>query len=278
MLYTRGDLPGAVILYKKVLSIDPQHAGAHYALGLVLARQGDMSGAKAEFDHAARLDMANPLPRLAVARWHASRNDFNSALDAVDQALKRQPGLLDAQMLRAEVLESLGKPDQALADYKKVIQQTPNAWPAHLRLGMLAQRTGQHELALTSYKKVIELEPKQAIAYNNLAMLSIERKLDLAQAQAWADTAVALQPSTPDYLDTLASVQQARGQLPAAVATLHKALGLAPERADILFHLAQLQAQLGEKAMAIEALRKALGKGTFAQTAEAKKLLAQLER
>ena len=53
---------------------------------------------------------------------------------------------------------------------------------------------------------------------------------------------------------------------------------MAPERADMLFHLAQLQAQLGEKAMAIEALRKALGKGTFAQTAEAKKLLAQLER
>jgi Flp pilus assembly protein TadD len=134
-------------------------------------------------------------------------------------------------------------------------------------------------VAIASYRKAIEIDPKQPIAYNNLAAMSVERRQDLASAERWARKAVELGPGVADFHDTLGWVLHARGNDKGALSALQKATELAPNNPEILYHLAAIRVAAGDKAKAREALEKAFdASGAFPSSAEAKKLLADLER
>jgi Flp pilus assembly protein TadD len=50
------DVPGAIALYRKILTINPKASTTHVRLGILLDRTGDKSGAQAEFSSAVALD------------------------------------------------------------------------------------------------------------------------------------------------------------------------------------------------------------------------------
>jgi Flp pilus assembly protein TadD len=49
------NLPGAIEAYREALALEPQHAEAHYGLGLALLQSGDAEGAAAEIESALSL-------------------------------------------------------------------------------------------------------------------------------------------------------------------------------------------------------------------------------
>jgi len=240
---------------------------------------GGSSSQSAALEQAARLDPANPLPHLALARLHASRKALDLALQAADKALALQPGLVDGMLLRGDLLDDQGQAAQAIASYRQAAQAVPTLAAPHLRIGMIAQRTGQVDLAVASYRKAIELDPRQAVAYNNLATLALERKQDLGAAEGWARKAVEIGPDVADFHDTLGWVLRARGQGTQALSALRQAARLAPKNPEILYHLAVVYAEAGDKGNAKAALTRALRTpGSFPSSAAAKKLLASVER
>jgi tetratricopeptide (TPR) repeat protein len=57
-----GDLDGAIIKYRKALSVKPDHVGAHNGLGLVLMEKGDLNRAIGEYREAIRIDPKESAP------------------------------------------------------------------------------------------------------------------------------------------------------------------------------------------------------------------------
>lgn len=57
-----GDLDGAIIKFSKVLSMKPDHVGAHNGLGMVLMEKGDLDGAIGTYREAIRIDPKAPEP------------------------------------------------------------------------------------------------------------------------------------------------------------------------------------------------------------------------
>ncbi len=272
-------LPDAIKFYQEAVALNPQHAGAHYALGIALARQGDNAKAQAELEHAARLEANNPLPKLALARVHASLKDPDKALVELNNALAIQPSLVDALLLKGDLLDAKGQTTEATMAYQMAAKAAPKFALPHLKIAMMSDRNGQTDLAIASYKKVIELDPKQAVAYNNLAALALERKQNLAQAEVWAKKAVELGPNVADYYDTLGWLQHARNNSRGALAALQKATQLEPRDPAIQYHLGVLYAETGDKIKAIEALKRALNASNhFPSYAEAEKLMKTLQQ
>lgn len=267
----------ALLLYERCIAIDPQHAGAHYALGVTYAQVGQADKSRAALEQSARLDPKNPLPHFALARWHGGRKEYPQALAAADEALRRGPTNLDAMLLRGDLLDASGQATEAVAAYEKAAKSVPQSAAPQLRIAMLHHRTGQEAKALPAYLKAVDLEPKNALLLNNIADLYSRRKDGLNEAEQWATKAVAAAPKAADVHDTLGWIQRAKGNLGAARASLEKAAQLDPRNGETLYHLAQVYADQGERAKAKQTVQAALKAPVAAASAEpARKLLAEL--
>ncbi len=267
----------AVPLYEAALALQPQHAGAHYALGLAYGQHGQADKSKASLDKAWTMDPNNPLPGIALARWHASRKELPQAQAALDEALKRDPKNLDALLFRGDLMDAAKDVNGALGAYDQAAKVHPQSPAPLLRQAMLLHRTGQEAKALPVYIKAADLDPKNPLVLNNIADIYSQRKDGLADAERWANKALAVAPKSAEVHDTLGWIQRAKGNLPAARASLERANQLDPTNGETLYRLAQVQADLGDKAKARQALQAALkAKSPIGSAEAARKLQTEL--
>ena len=98
------------------------------------------------------------------------------------------------------------------------------------------------------YRNVIQLEPNNAIAYNNLAWVTGQLKKD--GAIQLAEKAVALVPTQPAYMDTLAMLLSDKNDYAKALEWQSKALALQPQNPIYKLNLAKIHIQGGKKDLA----------------------------
>ena len=113
LAYTREEgwrLDDAMRDYRRALTIKPNYADVHAALGSLLFHVGILEEAQHELETTLALDPANRFvpPRIGRVLWYRQR--YDSALD-LD---RRQPGSLFPYE-RAMVLGYLGRPDEGIA-------------------------------------------------------------------------------------------------------------------------------------------------------------------
>lgn len=103
----------------------------------------------------------------------------------------------------------------------------------HMAHAMLAMRSSRWEIAAGEFAYVVERDSTNAVAHNNRAWCILQTGRWLHLAEANAQSAVELDPTNTDYLDTLAEVLQAVGKIEDAsfVRARHDSLtALSPER------------------------------------------------
>src|SRR5262249_9601084 len=113
----------AIPYHRKAIELDPNYAQAHYNLGMALERQNKQCEAIA-------------CSRRAV--------ELNPNIDPL------------AFSMVVESLLKEGKPDEVLAFCKKATVVDPTSTDAHLTLGNTQFKLGRLDEAIASYKKVIE--------------------------------------------------------------------------------------------------------------------------
>jgi tetratricopeptide (TPR) repeat protein len=244
--------------YRQAIALQPDHAGAHYGLGLVLERLGEPAEAARELAAAARLEPGNPLPPVATARLHLRQRDLGAALEAADRALGIAPEFADALELRGDILVASGEFQAASAAYDLMIASRPGHAPAYLKAAMARQQAGDTQRATRDYLAALEINSELAVAYNNLAWMAVETNGDLEQAEAWARRAVALAPQQPSFLDTLGWTYRARGRLAEAASTLSAAAQLTGSGPGTHYRLGTVRLEQGDKEGAEAAFRRAL--------------------
>jgi tetratricopeptide (TPR) repeat protein len=68
--------------------------------------------------------------------------------------------------------------EEAMVEYKKVIEEEPSFAPAHLGMGKCLYALGRFEEAIKEYKKAMDLDPKNGGILAEVALVYIERGLD----------------------------------------------------------------------------------------------------
>ena len=116
-----------------VLRLNPDYANAHYNLGVVLQRKGDLEGAERSFRAALRIN-----PKDVSAH-------FNLGI----------------------VLEKKGDLEGAERSYRAAVRLNPDAADAHYNLGGVLAKKGDLEGAVRSYLAALRLNPDHANAHAN---------------------------------------------------------------------------------------------------------------
>jgi tetratricopeptide (TPR) repeat protein len=108
-----GDKDNALSDLSQAIVLDPENAEAHDDLGVVLAQKGQYAEAIEHFNMTVTLDPSyqKGYHNLAMALY-ITENDA-AALMSVDNSLKLAPGYRGSMMLKAKILQALGRNDEA---------------------------------------------------------------------------------------------------------------------------------------------------------------------
>ena len=250
--------PAAAAEYRKALAINADFTPARVGLGMALLAGGDSKGAISEFQRAARDAPDDPTAWHLIGRVYAAEERYAEAAEALSESLRAQPDFLPALMDRADVYAQMDEDRKAAADYERIATRRPDDAVTRVKLGMIHQRLGESAKAEADYRSALSIDPDLALAANNLAMITLRSGGNLDEALGLARKAVAINPSVPQFHDTLGAVYRARGAPVAAIDALEKATSLPPPQAEIWYHLGQLYDEGGRVAPAVQAYRRAL--------------------
>jgi tetratricopeptide (TPR) repeat protein len=269
----------AIKEYRTAISIAPDHAGAHYALGLALASQNTLAEAETELLRASKIAPKNPLPLHTLGRIYAEQQKFDQAHAMFAEAAKVAPRFAAPHVERGNLFAAKGQDDLALKEYTQAQEIDPKRSIGYTNIGMVHQRHQRWAEAEKAYLSAIKIEPNNSVAYNNLAWMAAERKANLAQALTWAQKAVSLAPGMPEYQGTLAWVYRAQGEMDKAEQTLRIAAAITPQRAAVVYTLGRVYLERGKTAAGIAEFKKALALDPgFPGADDARKKLKELEK
>ena len=269
----------AIKEYQTAVSLEPEHAGARYALGLAQLTKGEVARGEGELLKASKLAAGNPLPHQALGRLYQWQKQYDKALAAFDTALKLFPGFPAAHYERGQIFAAKGDDARAIQAYAEGQTHDPKRSIGHTSIGMVHQRNRRWAEARNAYLEAVKIEAQNAVALNNLAWMTTETKTDLSQGLAWAQKAVSIGPQVPEFQVTLAWVYRTQGNLAKAEETLRAAAGLKPQRASALYYLGRLYLERGKTSEGLTELKKALALDpNFDGSEDARKTLKQLGR
>lgn len=122
----------------------PNHAAALEAEADAAAGRGETAAARALLGRATEADPSRGEAWLKLAAMCRAEGDFDAALDAVSGALRVDPLGFVPLLLKANLLDKLGRNTEAGETYGYALAQAPAELPPHLQ-AMAAQARARHE-------------------------------------------------------------------------------------------------------------------------------------
>lgn len=121
-LYESGHTEDAVRQWQHALAVWPRNGPAHWALGQVAARQGDLAAADAHFRQTVAMQPDHAEAYVALAKLRLAEHRGREAIALLREALRLDPNNPDYGIALAESLLRLGKTDQALRQYRRLFK------------------------------------------------------------------------------------------------------------------------------------------------------------
>jgi tetratricopeptide (TPR) repeat protein len=202
---------GAESLWSATLAANPQAWGAHYNLGLVLAKKN-------------QTDLAE--------------NHFRQALDI-------DPSFAEAHYNLGILLLSQGRIPEAISHLEKSANLKKDFSDAHYGLAVAYSRLNLTELAVKQLHETVRLRPDYAEAYYQLGV-GLESQEKSEEAADSLTHAVALRPDYPEAQFLLGQILARQGRTGAAVEHYVSALRSKADFADAHTRLAACLAEQGK--------------------------------
>ena len=156
VMETTGRFAESEKLFRESLTLDPRLATAHVRLAALALRRGDVNAVNAELDAALRLD----------------------------------PGVPDASLIRGQVLESQNRIDEAAQAFRDELSSSPKSIPAAISLSRLEGRRGRKAEQERVLRNAIQANPQSPGPYLVLAMSFLQRGERFAEGVELAELAL----------------------------------------------------------------------------------------
>ena len=216
-------------LYEKALAADAQNFDAVSGVVTAAIQLNQPQKAHAQTDeliaaYDGKNDYLAALHYLKSTIFSAEKNTV-AAEQALLRSIASDENYLQSYSAYATLLVSQDRTDEAIAQYKKVVEKRPTA-QIFTMLGILEDGRGETAEAEKDYRKALEITPETAIAANNLAWLIAENQGNLDEALQLATAAVSKNQTVAGFYDTLGLVYLRKGLYSPAVEQLKKAVAL----------------------------------------------------
>jgi tetratricopeptide (TPR) repeat protein len=246
----RGDWPGALATYDRLVELDPNKSGSYYVRATAKKQHGDFEGAMTDFTRAAEL-RSSGINLVEIGNMRKANGDSTGAMAEYDKAI----AMLDSQIAgvqkpsdrldllyyhRGYAKELKGDVDGAVADYSQAIATKPSYEAcAYSRRGDIKKARGDLAGAIADYQYAVKYaqlnEDKEKL---NKAKAEVEREQapladsksvyadDRATANLNRSAQTADDAESPTALVTRAKLRIRNGEFDGAIEDCDRALRL----------------------------------------------------
>jgi spermidine synthase len=191
---------------REIASREPANVAVRIELSRVLAVTGDIEGALEHASEALRLAPADPRAAEQLASVLADSGDGERLAPLADAMVARFPERLEARYYRATALFLRGKPGDAAAAARQVVEAQPDHARAQSLLGAACAAIGQRDCALAAFSAAIRENPRDPSGYVNAGLLALQSGNASAAADYFA-SALTIDPSSKPARDGLAQAR-----------------------------------------------------------------------
>jgi adenylate cyclase len=167
-------------LAEEAIALDPEFAGAYYALAgahMMDVWFGSNKSPKESLDKAVELaqkaislDPNDPRHYALLGNVYVMKRNYDKAIAEGEKAVALDPGGADVHAWLGMSLNYADKPKEAIPLFEKAIRLNPNGptWYFH-NFGHSYRMMGQYQEAITQYKKALRVAPNNIWAHLSLA-------------------------------------------------------------------------------------------------------------
>lgn len=233
------------------LYLDPTFDHAQRLAGSILNVYGDNDSAIAMLQ---RIPTSSPFytqAQIEVAAGLVARDRSDEALRRLRTAA-RDPEALEAKFSYGNLLANLDRQREAVAAYGDLISRLPenppeDAWRFFVARGASLMALDRWPDAERDLKRAVEIAPGEATALNYLGYSWVERGENIEEAFKLIEQAVAIEPNSGAFIDSLGWAHYQRGEYEEAVGHLEQAAMLEPADPTVTDHLGDVYWRLGRK-------------------------------
>jgi tetratricopeptide (TPR) repeat protein len=157
--------------YREAIRINPEHAKAHYNLGLLLANLKRNNEAEKEYREAIRINPEHTEAHNNLGVLLANLKRYNKAEKEFREAIRINPEHAEVHNNLGVLLDDLKRYDEAEKEYREAIQINPEHAEAHNNLGVLLANLKRHNESEKKLREAIQINSEYAEAHCNLGNL-----------------------------------------------------------------------------------------------------------
>ena len=196
----------AIQVYQTNIDLDPTFYDSRIHLGYLLYRLKRYDEAVPHLLHAVELNPGNAEPYLLLGLAYTQTKKYRLALDTFEQGLERHPKNIDLRF----------------------------------NLGAAYDKVGRFPDVIREMEAVLELNPDHADALNYLGYSYADREVNIEQAVALTQRAVALKPENGYYVDSLGWALFKMGRIQEALNEIKRAAELVKDDPVIFEHMGEI--------------------------------------
>jgi len=254
------DMPLAFV--QIALYLAPEFDYAQRLAGSILNAYGDNERA---------IDVLRSIPKTS-AFYEQAQIEVAAGLVALDRrseakkilrSMANANGSIEVLFNYANFLASEGDDRAAIREYGRLIAKLPedppeDAWRFYLGRAVSLLELDEWPEAEADLQRAVEVAPKEPVALNYLGYSWVERGINLEKAFDLIEQAVAIEPNSGAYIDSLGWAHYQRGDYKTAVGHLEHAASLEPADPTVTDHLGDVYWRLGREIEAGYAWRRVL--------------------
>lgn len=265
--------------FEKVEALEPSNLAAAAELVRLDSFGGNQEAALKRAENQRKFHPESAVPFYMRATVMVTQSKVDEAVRDLTEALRIDPKMTAAHLLLARIHSSAGRQNDAIRQLEEARGIDPGNIPVLWRLSELYQLGGQRSELRNCYEEILKRNPNFAPALNNLASILAESPGDeLARAHQLAQQARALKSNDPVIADTLGWILYKQGEFRRAHSLLAEAIAGIPDDPLISFHFGMACQAMGDEQGARAAFRVATAASTeFPGRIEAGKSLARMD-
>jgi tetratricopeptide (TPR) repeat protein len=243
----QGKTAEALAAFRDALKLDTDLTEAHFALGVLLARQGKQNYGEA-MDHFLQVIRRNPSDvdaHVNLSNLLEEGGDLGAAVAEMNKAVSLAPGNAQLYVILGQKQQKLRDNEGAANSFRRALDSGRPLPQAHYGLGMTLKASRNWEEAARQFQAALALNPADAHAHWQLGVVRAEQQ-QFAEAAAHLEQSVRLNPQIADAWFELGKVCRRQGRTSDAEAAFRKGLELKPDRVDALYALAKISKDADE--------------------------------
>lgn len=242
--FSNDNLDAAWSDFRDLLGTGQYTMDALYYLGRIADRRLEHKEAIALYSQVISGPNTIVAQRRAAALM-AEQDEPEQALRHLEEFGETHPShAIDMMMARAQLLGTLGRFDEALPLYERVIEYRPDEEEGVLGKAELLLRMGRLDDAIEEYRSAVKRWPDSAYALNALGYTLADRTDRYREAERLIRKALEIEPDSGAIIDSWGWVLYRQGKLDQALVELRRAYDILKDP-EVAAHIVEVLWKLG---------------------------------